>query len=82
MQVTIATNVPLYTTCPTYFEMTGFKDATTASYSTKLKVNGAHIVPHASGTISLLGSQHLEHDNSTWATSKEMWWAPGMYVCM
>jgi len=60
--VTIGTNVALSVTCPTYFVMTGFKDESTATQSTEL-INGGKIVPQSSGTISLLGTQHLEHDN-------------------
>ena len=75
--VTIGTNVPLFTRCPTYFEISGLRDDTTRSYNTKL-INGGKIVPLASGPISLIGSQHLEHDGTTWANSNRMWWAPGV----
>jgi hypothetical protein len=58
--------------------LTGFSDETTRSQRDELIINGSKIVPQSSGTISLLGTQHLEHDNSTWANSQNMWWAPGI----
>ena len=74
--LTIASNVPLFTRCPTRFVITGFKDEST---STGIGVkDAAPITPSATGPTSLTGFQHLEHDNTTWANAKDMWWSPGI----
>ncbi|KAJ1491077.1 hypothetical protein T484DRAFT_1776121, partial [Baffinella frigidus] len=75
-QVTLGTNVPLNTKCPTRIRVSNLVDESTRSYSTALK-NPAPLVPYSSGSISLTGAQHLAHDNTTWDLATEMWWAPG-----
>ena len=79
--MTIASNVPLFTRCPTRIRLSGFTDESTAQGG----VNGvrhvrdsAPLTPFASGPLSLTGLQHLEHDQSSWATAQNMWWSPGI----
>ena len=68
---TIASNVPLFSRCPTCFVLAGFRDASTA---TGVGVRAdAPTTPFASGPLSLTGFQHLEHDNTTWANAKNIW---------
>ena len=79
--ITIASNVPLFLHCPTRIRLSGFTDESTAQGG----VNGvrhvrdsAPLTPFASGPLSLTGFQHLEHDQSSWATAQNMWWSPGI----
>jgi hypothetical protein len=70
--MTLSFNVPLLTACPTYIRVTGIAD--TAALN---RWKSDDIYESAYET-TLIGLQHLEKDNTTWATSNDLWWAPGI----
>jgi hypothetical protein len=70
--MTLAFNVPLFTACPTYIRVSGIADEAALS-----KWRSAAIYESAY-PASLIGLQHLERDNASWASATETWWAPGI----
>eukprot|EP00961_Rhodomonas_salina_P050639 680035-Rhodomonas_salina.1 len=74
--MTLSTNIPLLTRCPTRIRVSNLYDESTKAYdSGVLAALPLPIVPQVAGPISLTGFQHIAKDRQENPT--EIWWAPG-----